>query len=162
MPEVSIVISTHNRSALLAHALRSALVQRTVDFEVLVINNGSTDGTADLLETFNDSRLRVLRNERSLGATGGRNTGLEVATGTFVAILDDDDIWAPDKLHTQLDALEATGGTTPHAWAVSDGELPTGLTLDTGTGEIAGTPEVADNFTFTVEVTDSKLSRLHE
>jgi glycosyltransferase involved in cell wall biosynthesis len=106
MPDVSVVISTYNRPHFLAVALRSALAQRGVDLEVIVVDNGSTDATPALLASFRDARLRVIRNDRSLGSVGGRNTGLAAASGTWVGLLDDDDLWAPDKLVAQLEAAE--------------------------------------------------------
>ena len=109
MPEVSVVTSTYNRCDMLAAALRSALAQRDVDFEVVVVDNGSTDETAKMLAGWDDERLRVIRNEESLGSIGGRNSGLRAARGRWVGILDDDDLWAPGKLRAQLDAAAATG-----------------------------------------------------
>lgn len=109
MPDVSVVISTYNRSGMLREALACALCQVGVDLEVVVVDNGSTDDTARVLSGVDDARVRVIRNAVSLGPTGGRNTGLAAATGTWVAFLDDDDLWAPDKLRRQLDAAEAVG-----------------------------------------------------
>jgi len=109
MARVSVVISSYNRRHLLAVALRSALQQRQVDLEVIVVDNGSTDGTQDDLAGCRDPRLRVIRNEVSLGSVGGRNTGLAVAGGDWVGFLDDDDLWSPDKLHAQLEAADVAG-----------------------------------------------------
>jgi glycosyltransferase involved in cell wall biosynthesis len=109
LPQVSVVISSYNRSAMLAAALRSALGQEDVDLEVIVVDNGSTDGTQALLASWDDPRLRVIRNEESLGSVGGRNTGIAAATGEWVGMLDDDDLWAPDKLRSQLEAAARTG-----------------------------------------------------
>lgn len=109
MPRVSVVISSYNRRHLLAAALLSALRQRQVDLEIIVVDNGSTDGTRDELASYRDARLRIIRNEVSLGSVGGRNTGLAAARGEWVGFLDDDDLWSPDKLHAQLEAADATG-----------------------------------------------------
>jgi glycosyltransferase involved in cell wall biosynthesis len=128
VPQVSVVISTYNRKGLLPIALRSALGQRDVDHEVIVVDNGSTDGTAQLLAAWSDPRLRIIRNETSLGSVGGRNTGLVHAEGEWVGMLDDDDLWAPDKLRAQLDAVEATGRN----WVY------TGCVHIDGAGEILG------------------------
>jgi thymidylate kinase len=108
-PEVSVVISTYDRCEMLAVALASALAQRDVDLEVIVVDNGSSDGTRDYLAEQHDPRLRVIRNEASLGSVGGRNTGLAAARGEWVGMLDDDDLWAPDKLREQLDAAKLAG-----------------------------------------------------
>jgi glycosyltransferase involved in cell wall biosynthesis len=134
MPHVSVVISTYNRKDLLSVALRSALGQLAVDHEVIVVDNGSGDGTDRLLASWNHPRLRVIRNEVSLGSVGGRNTGLAHARGEWVGMLDDDDLWAPDKLRAQLDALEASG----RDWVY------TGCVHIDGAGEIlGGRPPVA-------------------
>jgi glycosyltransferase involved in cell wall biosynthesis len=109
MPECSIVIATHQRLGLLRQALDSALAQRDVDAEVVVVENGSTDGTAAYLRALGDPRVRAIISPEPLGATGARNAGLEAATGAWVGFLDDDDLWAPDKLRAQLDAAAATG-----------------------------------------------------
>jgi glycosyltransferase involved in cell wall biosynthesis len=111
MPQVSVVISSYNRRRLLAEALRSALAQSEVDLEVIVVDNGSTDGTEDDLAAWRDARLRVIRNPVSLGSVGGRNTGLAAASGEWVGFLDDDDLWSPDKLRAQLEAAERPDGT---------------------------------------------------
>jgi glycosyltransferase involved in cell wall biosynthesis len=109
VPEVTVVMSSYNRGHMLAAALRSALGQTHVDLELVVVDNGSTDGTHELLAGWDDPRLRFIRNEASLGSVGGRNTGLAAAIGEWVGIHDDDDLWAPDKLRSQLDAARSTG-----------------------------------------------------
>jgi glycosyltransferase involved in cell wall biosynthesis len=109
MPRVSVVISSYNRRQLLTAALRTALLQRGVDLEIIVVDNGSVDGTQEYLASCRDPRLLVIRNEVSLGSVGGRNTGLEEARGEWVGFLDDDDLWSPDKLRLQLQAADATG-----------------------------------------------------
>lgn len=106
------VICTYNRAPLLEVAVRSALAQRGVDLEVLVVDNGSTDGTADLLATLSDPRLRVLRLPANHGPTAGRNAGLESARGEWVGFLDDDDLWAPTKVARQV----AEGRRTGRGW----------------------------------------------
>lgn len=107
MPDVSVIISTYNRLQLLTQALRSARSQTDVELEIIVVDNGSTDGTSEYLAKQSDDRLTILRNETSLGSVGGRNTGLASATGNWVTLLDDDDLWAPDKLRAQLAAATA-------------------------------------------------------
>lgn len=114
-PSVSVIISTYNRRRLLPLALSSALRQRFGSFEVIVVDNGSTDGTAEVLDSFDDPRLVRVRNEVSLGSTGGRNCGIERASGRWISLLDDDDMWSPDKLSAQVEALERSG----RSWAFS-------------------------------------------
>jgi hypothetical protein len=118
MPNVSVVIPTYNRERLLGQTLRSALAQRGVDFEILVVDDGSTDGTADDVAALGDHRVRLLRHQRPRGVATARNTGAAAAHGAWVAFLDDDDLWAPDKLARQLDAARTAGGDWVYAGTV--------------------------------------------
>jgi GT2 family glycosyltransferase len=118
--EVSVVIPTRNRWELLSRsALRAALGQEDVRLEVIVVDDGSTDGTAAGLASVDDVRLRVLRNEAAGGVSAARNRGLEAARGEWVAFLDDDDVWAPRKLRTQLDLAEESGAAFVFSSAVT-------------------------------------------
>ena len=103
-PEVTVVIPTRNRWAWLKDALTTALGQRDVDLEVVVVDEASSDETPERLAAIEEPRLRVIRNQRPLGQAGARNRGIEVARGAWVAFLDDDDLWSPNKLRMQLDA----------------------------------------------------------
>src|SRR5918997_237229 len=104
MAHVSIVIPSHNRWYLLRRTLAGALAQERVDCEVIVVDDGSSDGTSERLAELDEASLRVLRHERGRGVAHARNRGLEAASGEWVAFLDDDDLWAPLKLRCQLDA----------------------------------------------------------
>ncbi len=106
-PTVSVVIPTHNRISLLPRAIRSVLRQSFSDLEVLVVDDGSTDGTARLLESFDDPRLRVLRFPERRGAPAARNAGIREARGAWIAFQDSDDAWLPDKLEVQMAALRS-------------------------------------------------------
>ena len=103
-PEVSIVIPTRDRWSLLQAAIGAALRQEEVEFEVIVVDDGSRDETPARLGEIEDARLRILRNDESLGVARARNRGLAEARGTWTAFLDDDDVWSPRKLRAQLDA----------------------------------------------------------
>jgi glycosyltransferase involved in cell wall biosynthesis len=105
----SIVIATHQRLPMLREAVQSALAQRDVDLEVIVVENGSTDGTQEYLASVDDPRLRALVFDHPLGGTAARNEGLRAARGEWVGFLDDDDVWAPDKLKAQLAAVQQQG-----------------------------------------------------
>ena len=107
--DVSVVVPTHNRRALLARTLRSALRQERVDFEVIVVDDASSDDTAAFLSSLDDRRVRVLRHEVARGLSSARNHGAEHARAEWLAFLDDDDLWAPDKLYRQLSAAKAAG-----------------------------------------------------
>jgi glycosyltransferase involved in cell wall biosynthesis len=104
-PEVSVVIPTRNRRALLGRSLASALGQQGVRLEVVVVDEASGDGTAAYLGSLSDRRICVVRNEAPVGVSRARNAGLAVARGPWVAFLDDDDLWAPDRVRAQLDEL---------------------------------------------------------
>jgi glycosyltransferase involved in cell wall biosynthesis len=107
MPDVSVVIPTHNRRRLLGQAVRSALGQVGVEVEVVVVDDGSSDGTADAVAGLGDARVRLIRHRLPLGVAVARNAGAGAARGAWVALLDDDDLWAPDKLIRQLQAASA-------------------------------------------------------
>lgn len=102
--DVSIVIPTRNRAVFLSHALKSALRQRDVTFEVIVVDEASTDQTPTLLAAVDDRRVRVIRHDVVRGLPAARNHGADAARGDWLAFLDDDDLWAPDKLLRQLEA----------------------------------------------------------
>jgi glycosyltransferase involved in cell wall biosynthesis len=109
-PEVSIIIATRDRwSTLVGNALPSALSQQGVSIEIVVVDDGSADGTAQHLAQLDDERIRVVRNEVSLRLPGARNVGIAAAGGDWLAFLDDDDLWSPRKLRAQLDAAAAAG-----------------------------------------------------
>lgn len=103
-PEVSVVMPTRDRRTILEQTLMCVLSQRDVDLEVVVVDDGSTDGTWDFLEHHPDPRVRGIRNERSLGHAGARNRALDAARGRWIAFCDDDDLWSPVKLREQLRA----------------------------------------------------------
>ncbi len=106
-PVVTVVVPTHNRSALVRRTLSTVLDQRDVELRVVVVDDGSDDRTAEGLSMAVDGRVRVVRNERSIGVARARNRGLGEVGTEWVAFLDDDDLWAPDKLASQLAAAEA-------------------------------------------------------
>ncbi|MCM2255435.1 MAG: glycosyltransferase [Vicinamibacteria bacterium] len=103
-PRVSVVIPAFNRAAWLRAAVDSALAQDYDDFEVIVVDDGSTEDLAAVLPLA-DSRVRLLRQEHA-GAAAARNAGLAVATGKYVALLDSDDLFRPGKLRRQVALME--------------------------------------------------------
>ncbi len=127
-PEVSVVIPTRNRWPLLSsNGLTSALCQREVEVEVIVVDDGSTDETPERLRALDDPRVRVIRNETSRGVARARNAGLAEARGAWVAWLDDDDVWSPYKLRRQLDAAAASDALFAYAGAIAIDERRTPL-----------------------------------
>ena len=126
-PGVTVVIPTRNRLPLLRPTLASALGQTGVDHEVVVVDDGSTDGTAEHLAALTDPRLRVLTHAEGRGVSQARNAGLAAARFEWVAFLDDDDLWAPDKLAAQVRAArEGVGWVTVGAVDVDEGLRVTG------------------------------------
>jgi glycosyltransferase involved in cell wall biosynthesis len=117
-PEVSVVIPTRDRSALLFTTLRGALAQEGVEHEVIVVDDGSDDETPDRLAAVGDRRLRVVRHERSRGVAAARNSGIAEARGQWLAFLDDDDLWSPHKLALQIAAARARKATFAYGAAV--------------------------------------------
>jgi glycosyltransferase involved in cell wall biosynthesis len=128
-PRASVVIPTRDRPRMLAGALAGALAQRDIELEVIVVDDGSTSPIADLLPS--DARVRVLRHDVSRGVSAARNTGIEDARAQWIAFLDDDDLWAPDKLASQIAAAAAAGA----AWVYAGD-----VTVDEDLGVVSGAP----------------------
>jgi glycosyltransferase involved in cell wall biosynthesis len=105
-PQVSVIIPTHNCAGYLVRSVPSVLAQTFGDFELIVVDDGSTDDSAHVLADFGEEqRLAVHRHERQLGPSASRNTGLRAARGRFIAFLDADDAWEPETLETLLEAF---------------------------------------------------------
>jgi len=107
-PLVSVIIPTYNRAALVAEALASVQAQTFRDYEVVVVDDGGTDGTWEVLSGCRE--IRVLRHPHRRGVSAARNTGINAARGQWLAFLDSDDLWLPDKLARQMAYLT----TRPH------------------------------------------------
>jgi len=103
MELVSIIIPTYNRSKLLKNAINSIINQTHQNFEIIIIDDCSTDDTLKVIKNFEDKRIKYFKNEVSLRATGSRNRGIEKSKGDFIAFLDDDDEWYPRKIEIQLE-----------------------------------------------------------
>lgn len=106
MPEVSIVLPTYGRLPLLRKAVASVIGQTLSDWELIVVDDGSTDDTREYLEAIDDPRVRPLSLEHR-GITSARSSGLRLARGKWVAFLDSDDLWLPEKLALQRRRLAA-------------------------------------------------------
>ena len=105
MPRVSVVIPTYNCAKFLGRTIDSALRQTYRDFEIIVVDDGSTDGTQALVAAYEESVRYVYQTNQ--GASAARNAALSRASGEFIAYLDADDLWRPDKLSRQVEFLDA-------------------------------------------------------
>jgi glycosyltransferase involved in cell wall biosynthesis len=108
-PRVSVIIPTYNRLHYLSLALQSVFDQSLTPLEVIVVDDGSRDGTPDYVHGLGD-RVRYFRHERNKGVSAARNRGLDVAQGDYIAWLDADDLWEPDFLAVTLARLESEPG----------------------------------------------------
>jgi O-antigen biosynthesis protein len=105
-PQVTVVIPAFNRAQAVRRAIASVLAQTCQDFEVIVVDDGSTDGIADSVSAFRDRRITLIRHERNRGGGAARNTGIRAGSARFVAFLDSDDEWLPTKLERQLEVFD--------------------------------------------------------
>ncbi len=103
-PFVSVIIPTYNRAHFLNEAVRSVLDQTFTDFEIIVVDDGSTDHTGDLVRTFLDTRIRYIH-QAHRGINASMNTGLRAARGAYIGRLDSDDVWLPEMLVSEVEAL---------------------------------------------------------
>jgi len=111
MPAISVIIPTYNRLPLLQRAVTSIFDQTFGDWELLVIDDASTDGTSEYMKGYTDTRVRLLRNPDNRGAQESRNLGIRHAQGDLVCFLDSDDVWVPEKLALQMDTMKGRGGS---------------------------------------------------
>ncbi len=106
MVEVSVIIPTYNRAHLLDRAVQSVLTQTFRNFEIIVIDDSSIDNTEQIVAQFKNDRIHYLRHDTNKGGSAARNTGINHARGNFIAFLDSDDEWLPDKLEKQVRVLK--------------------------------------------------------
>ncbi len=100
-PLVSVIIPTYNRGWIVKEAIESVLAQDFTDFELIVVDDGSTDNTSEILKEF-ESDIRVIR-QTNRGVSAARNRGILASVGRWIAFLDSDDLWLPEKLSRQVD-----------------------------------------------------------
>jgi glycosyltransferase involved in cell wall biosynthesis len=101
----SVVIPTYNRANLIGRAIRSVLSQTYSNFEIIIVDDGSTDNTEEVIQNFGDARIKYVLHDINRGLNNSRNTGIKNSTGEYVAFLDSDDEWLPKKLEKQLEAF---------------------------------------------------------
>jgi len=107
-PTVSVIIPTYNRANLISRAIRSVLNQTYSDFELIIIDDGSTDNTEDIIRQFQekDKRIKYIKHDKNKGGSAARNRGIKIAKGKYIAFQDSDDEWLPEKLNKQVDSIE--------------------------------------------------------
>jgi glycosyltransferase involved in cell wall biosynthesis len=105
-PKVTVIIPTFNRALLVIRAIKSVLDQTYQDFEVVVVDDGSSDQTQKVLRDLKDDRIRYFRHEKNRGLCAALNTGIRAAKGSYIAFQDSDDIWLPEKLEAQMKVFE--------------------------------------------------------
>src|SRR5215471_9507676 len=106
MSKVSVIIPTYNRAEFLRSAITSVLNQTFQDFEIVIIDDASKDHTREVITQLNDARIKFIHNQVSKGAAGSRNIGIMNAECEYIAFLDDDDEWLPEKLKIQVCLLD--------------------------------------------------------
>lgn len=109
-PAVSVVVPVFNRRHLLPRALASVAAQTYRDFELILVDDGSTDSPSDALEACGVPNVRLIRHNENRGAAAARNTGIQAAKGEWIAFLDSDDSWEPEKLALQVAGLDESRG----------------------------------------------------
>lgn len=105
---VSIILPTYNRATFIEAALESVLAQTYANWECIIIDDGSSDNTKEILEKYQDERFRYIYQENQ-GVSGARNTGIAETRGEVIALLDSDDVWMPNKLATQIKYMRDNG-----------------------------------------------------
>lgn len=105
-PKVSVIMAAYNAEPYIAEAIDSIIEQTYQDWELIVIDDGSIDCTADIVNKYNDKRIRYLANDKNYGQGVTRNRGISVAQGKYIAIMDADDIAFPNRLRHQVDYMD--------------------------------------------------------
>lgn len=136
---VSIIVPVYNAGNFIRETMDSVLAQTYPNWELLLVEDGSSDGSADVIEEYiagkGESRIRLIRQPSNQGAARARNKGLEEASGRYIAYLDADDLWAPEKLEHELRFMEEKGAAfafTGYEFADENG---------VGLGKIVRVPE---------------------
>lgn len=107
MPEISVVLSVYNDAKYVGVAIESVLAQTFTDFELIIIDDASTDESLSIARDFADERIRIVENEENLGLTKSLNKGISLAQGKYIARMDSDDICLPTRFEKQVAYLDA-------------------------------------------------------
>jgi glycosyltransferase involved in cell wall biosynthesis len=114
-PLISVVIPTYNRKERVTRAVKSVLTQTISNLECIVVDDCSTDGTEQAITAISDERIHFYRHDENQGGSAARNTGIRMAEGEYIAFLDSDDEWYPEKLESQVGLLESR----PEEWVAA-------------------------------------------
>ena len=106
---VSIIMPSYNTGAYIGNTIDSVLSQTHTDWELIIVDDCSCDNTDAVVASYHDTRIRYLKNEKNSGAAVSRNRALREAKGKYIAFLDSDDLWEPNKLETQLAYMKEKG-----------------------------------------------------
>jgi glycosyltransferase involved in cell wall biosynthesis len=106
MARISVVIPSYNHEKFIAEAIQSVLDQTYQDFEIIIVDDGSTDGSIEQIRTFSDPRIKLILHKKNRGAAEAMRTALERAKGEYIAVLSSDDMFLPDKLEKQVKFLD--------------------------------------------------------
>jgi glycosyltransferase involved in cell wall biosynthesis len=139
MPRVSVLIPTRNRARLMREAIVSVLAQTFQDFEIIIIDDASEDDTQAVISSLSDVRIRYFRHATNRGEAASRNAGVAHAGGEYIAFLDDDDTWLPEKLAMQVELLDRCPARIGGVYTAYDRvDIKTGAIISTVPAEKRG------------------------
>ncbi|TAE57204.1 MAG: glycosyltransferase family 2 protein [Nostocales cyanobacterium] len=149
-PEVSVIIPTYNTEKYLAKAIESVLQQTLNDLEVIIVDDASTDGTLAVAKSFTDPRIKVLVNSENMGVAATRNRAISAAQGKWIAVLDADDWYAPERLEKLLHIAhtEKADMIADDLYLIKEGEDTPWSTLIQESGESIDTTKQIDSVFF--------------
>ncbi|MCG9479561.1 MAG: glycosyltransferase [Actinomycetia bacterium] len=124
-PKVSVIIPTYNRASLIPRAIESVLAQNYNGIEIIIVDDGSTDNTKEVINKLKDKKIKYIQHKENMGGAAARNTGIKMAKAEYIAFLDSDDEWFPKKLETQIkvfnDMNDDTGVVYSAFWKIHEG-----------------------------------------
>ena len=127
--KVSVIIPTYNRAESIGASIQSILNQTWQNYEIIIVDDGSTDNTQQIVENYVDDRIRYIYMEKNGGASHARNIGIDLAESEFIAFLDSDDEWLPEKLEKQMKAMLQASETVGMVYCRMKGTKKDGTTL---------------------------------
>ena len=145
-PEVSVIIPTYNSESYLAQALVSVLTQTYIKLEVIVVDDASTDSTVKIARSFKERRLKIISNSQNRGVSYGRNCGIRHARGNWIALLDSDDWYAPERLEKLLRIATSNNAdlVADDLFLINDGDRCPWGTLLQENGQVIHSPTLID------------------